>query len=77
MNLDSILSDLKAERSRLSRAIEALEDSAVSTSEDAVKTVTKTLKTTGRRTWKMSAEARKQISDAKKKWWAKRKRVGR
>lgn len=75
MNLDSILSDLKAERNRLSRAIEALEDTAVSTSESVAKTVTKTLKKTGRKAFKMSDEARKQISDAKKKWWAKRKRL--
>src|SRR5580698_6095527 len=75
LNLDSILSDLKAERRRLSRAIEALEDTAVSTSEDSVKTVTKTLKTAGRKAFKMSDEARKQLSDAKKKWWAKRKKL--
>jgi hypothetical protein len=75
LNLDSILSDLKAERNRLSRAIDALEDTAVSASEDVAKTVTRTFKKTRRRTWKMSAEARKQISDAKKKWWAKRKRL--
>lgn len=72
MSLDSILSDLKAERSRLTRAIEALEDTAVSVSKD----VASAAQTARRRTWRMSAEARKRISDAKRKWWAKKKRLG-
>ena len=71
MKLDSILSDLKAERNRLSRAIDALEETAVSTTEDVAAQV----KRTSGKVYKMSAEARKQISDAKKKWWAKRKRL--
>jgi hypothetical protein len=72
LSLDSILSDLKAERTRLTRAIEALEGTAVSTSKQVVSAA----QTARRRTWKMSAEARKRISDAKKQWWAKRKRLG-
>jgi hypothetical protein len=76
LNLDSILSDLKTERNRLSRAIEALEEGTISTSEDVAKTVTRTWKKAGRKAFTMSDEARKRISDAKKKWWAKRKKLG-
>ena len=75
MNLDSILSDLKAERNRLRRATDALEDTTLTASEDVAKTVTKSLKKARRNTFTMSAEARKQISEAKKKWWAKRKKL--
>ena len=71
LNLDSILSDLKGERNRLSRAIEVLEDSAVSASKEVVAAA----KTGRRKTWKMSIEARNRISEAKKKWWAKSKRL--
>ena len=71
MNLDSILSELKSQRKRLDHAIAALEDTAVSASQDVAKTV----KQTRRKAFTMSAEARKQISEAKKKWWAKRKKL--
>ena len=71
MNLDSILSELKSQRKRLDHAIAALEGTVVTASKEVATTV----KRARRRTWKMSAEARKQISDAKKKWWAKRKRL--
>ena len=76
MNLDSILSDLKSHRKRIDHAIAALEGTAATASKDVAKEVTTTVKKTRRRVFKMSAEARKQISDAKKKWWAKRKRLG-
>jgi len=71
LNFDSILSELKSQRKRLDHAISALEDTATSASEDVAKTV----KRTKRKAFTMSAEARKQISDAKKKWWAKRKKL--
>ena len=71
LNLDLILSELKSQRKRIDHAIVALEGTAVAASEELATSVRKAR----RRTWKMSAEARKQISDAKKKWWAKRKKL--
>jgi hypothetical protein len=71
LDLDLILSELKSQRKRIDHAIVALEGTAVAASEGVATSVRKAR----RRTWKMSAEARKQISDAKKKWWAKRKKL--
>jgi hypothetical protein len=71
--LDTILTALKAERDKLTKAIAALEGTA--TAAPASPTVAPaTAIGRRRRRWKMSAEARQQISEAKKKWWAKRKR---
>ena len=69
MNLDSILSELKSHRKRIDHAIAALESTAATASKDAATTI----KRTRRKVFTMSDEARKRISDAKKKWWAKRK----
>jgi len=68
LTLDKILSALRAERDRLEKAISALEGSAIT--ESAVAGPRRSRKR-GRRT--MSAEARQKISEAKRKWWAKRK----
>ena len=65
MTLDAILTELRAERDRLNRAIVALE---------GVNSASPTAKRRKRGRPKMSAEARKQISEAKKKWWADRKK---
>ena len=73
MTLDTILTELKAERDKLTKAIAALEGTptpAPTSTTAAPATATRR----GRKRWKMSAEARQQISEAKKKWWAKRKR---
>jgi hypothetical protein len=72
LNLDSILSELKSQRKRIDHAIAALEDTAAAASKEVARTV----KRTRRRTRRMSAEARKRISEAKRKWWAKRKKLG-
>lgn len=70
MTLDTILDQLKSERDRLHRAIAALEGSEH--------------QTRGRRRRvapprfplrrKMSAEARRRIAEAKRKWWAEQKK---
>lgn len=70
MNPDTILSELKAHRDRLNRAISALEDSATDATED----LAARLKKGQKKVRKMSAEARKRIADAKRKWWAAQKR---
>ena len=75
LNLNSILSELKSHRKRIDHAIAALEGTAVTASKEVAQDVATTVKKTRRRVFKMSAEARKRISNAKKKWWAKRKRL--
>lgn len=68
MNVDAIVTELKAERERLDRAIEAIKgigrDGAsrpVIPHRQAKRVV-------------LSAAARKRIGMAKKKWWAERKK---
>jgi hypothetical protein len=68
MILDTILTALKTERDRISRAIAALEGTTIASPKAAP---TKGRK---RRRRKTSAEARQRMSEAKMKWWAKRKR---
>jgi hypothetical protein len=71
LNLDTILTELKAERDRIDRAIAALEGTAVApTSPKPVHT--KTAKR-GRR--RITAEARKRMSEAQKRRRAKEKRA--
>jgi hypothetical protein len=83
MDLNRILSDLKAERDRLDRAIAALEGSAGGATRAGA---------TGRRRGRpagsgngrrgrrgprvMSADARRRISEAMRKRWAERKKRG-
>lgn len=67
MNVDAIVTELKAERERLDRAIEAIKGigrdgaSRPVTAHSQPKQV-------------MSAVARKKMSLARKKWWAERKK---
>jgi len=68
LTLDTILSALRAERDRLNKAIAALEGTATS-----ARTAATPVKRRKRGRRKMSAEARQKISEAKTKWWAKRK----
>ena len=65
MNTDAILTELRAQRDRIDRAIAAL-DSRNTRSRQ---------KRTGVR--HMSAAARKRIGEAKREWWAERKKSGK
>ncbi len=69
MTLDTILTELKAERDRLDQAIAALEGTTAAGHRR--KRARKTEKPTRRR---LSAAARKRLSEAKRKWWAERKK---
>ena len=71
MTLDAILTELRAERDRLNRAIIALEGANSGVSASPTVAPPKRRK---RGRPKMSAEARRKIGEAKKKWWADRKR---
>ena len=68
MTLDTILTELKAERDRLNRAIAALEGTTAAG--HGRKNARKTVKPRRR----MSAAARKRLSEAKRKSWAERKK---
>jgi hypothetical protein len=67
--LDTILAELKAERGRLHRAIVALEGTAPRRGRPR-----KTEVAIVRRRRQMSADARRRIGEAKRKWWAARKK---
>ncbi len=67
MNLDSILSDLKAERDRLDRAIAALEGAGGTSGSGPGRRGARRRRT-------MSAAARKRISAGMKARWAARKK---
>ena len=71
MLLDTILTELRSERDRLDRAIAALEGSTTAAKPSPSPAVSRGIK---RPRHKMSADARKRISDAKKAWWAKKKK---
>lgn len=70
MSIDTILVQLKAERDRLNKAIAALE--GINSDVPASRTVAPP-KARKRSRHKMTAEAKKRIGEAKKKWWAQRK----
>lgn len=70
MTRDTILTELRAARDRLHLAITALEGAAPRPGRPK-----KAAATTVRRRWRMSAEARRRISEAKRKWWAKQKKA--
>lgn len=77
MDIKKMLADLSAERDRIDRAIEALQDlgragSADSASPRSAPAKSPAKSTGGRR--QMSAAARKRISDMMKQRWAERKR---
>jgi len=65
----TILAELKSERDRLHRAISALEGTAPRRGRPK-----KTQIATARRHRRMSAEARRKISEFKRKWWSQHKR---
>ena len=69
MTLDTILTELKAERDRLNQAIAALEGTT------AAGRGRKKAQNTGRpKRRRMGAATRKRLSEAKRKWWAERKK---
>ena len=69
MTLDTILDQLKSERGRLDHAIAVLEGSAPRRRGRPIR-----MAPTGPPRRKMSAEARRKISEAKRKWWAAQKK---
>lgn len=69
MTRESILHELRAERDRLHRAISALEGTVPRRGRPKN---TEVAVVHPRR--RMSAEARRKISEFKRKWWAQRKR---
>ncbi len=69
MTLDTILTELKAERDRLNQAIATLEGTTAAG--HGRKKAQSTKKPSRRR---MSAAARKRLSEAKREWWAERKK---
>ena len=73
MRLHEILAALRVERDKLTRAIEALEPAtAVHVKERAIPAPNRR-----RKRWKMSAEARQRLSEAKRLWWAEKKGAAR
>jgi len=71
LSLDTILTALKAERDRIDRAIAALEDPAA-----VAQSIVKPVHTnTGRRRRRITAEARKRMSEAQKRRRAKEKKA--
>ena len=69
MDIERILSDLKKERDRLTRAIDALEDKT------RVGAVRRSRKGSAkRRKRRLTPEGRKRLSDMMKKRWAERRR---
>ena len=69
LTLDTILTELKAERDRLNQAIAALEGATPTGGRSK-----KARNTEKPRRRRMSAAARKRLSEAKRKWWAERKK---
>ena len=65
---DAILAELKAERDRVNAAIAALEGGRRGRGRPP--NPASGVNACPRRRWRMSAEARKNISEAKKRWWA-------
>jgi geranylgeranyl pyrophosphate synthase len=71
MDIQTIVSNLKAERDRIDQAISALEGSSSPRGRPAKATYTASAH--GKRGRVMSAAARARIGAAKKAWWAKQK----
>ncbi len=69
MTLDTVLTELKAERDRLNQAIAALEGT---TGAGLGRRRAQSTEKSGRP--RMNAAARKRLSKAKRKWWAERKK---
>lgn len=76
MNAERILSELKLERDRLGRAIEALEGSAGvrRSAAKAVATAAAPAAGPGRKRGRLTAAGRKRLSEAMKKRWAERRK---
>ena len=69
LTLDTILTELKAERDRLNQAINVLEGTTA-----AGRGRKKARNTEKPKRRRMSAATRKRLSEAKRKWWAERKK---
>ncbi len=69
LTLDTILTELKAERDRLNQAIAALEGATAAGHRRKKAQITERP-----RRRRMGAAARKRLSEAKRKWWADRKK---
>jgi hypothetical protein len=80
MNLDSIVADLKRERDRLSRAIEALEETSSRTSARKPRALSVVASTNGSGAKgpgrHLTPAGRKRLSEMMKKRWAERRRKG-
>jgi hypothetical protein len=74
MNLERIISDLKQERDRISRAIVALKES--NSRRTARKTGVVFAASQGKKRGSLTPEGRKRLSLAMKKRWAERKKKG-
>jgi hypothetical protein len=72
MDIKQIVSDLHSQRTRLERAISALEGLVPRRGPERAAKSASAAPVKKRR--RMSAEARKRIGEAKRKWWAERKR---
>jgi len=72
LDIQKILSELKAERDRINRAIEALEQRASSSA--ATKHSADAAPTPGRRRGGITPEGRRRLSLAMKKRWAERRK---
>jgi len=72
MNIQQILADLQAQRNRLDQAIAALE--GIGGQKRGPGRPAKSSTAPARKPYRMSAAARKRISDAKRKWWAQQKK---
>jgi hypothetical protein len=75
LDLQKILSELKAERDRIDRAIEALD--GIASSSAVTKKRAGGMRATGRRRGGITPEGRRRLSLAMKKRWAERKKKGK
>jgi len=72
LDIQKILSELRAERDRINRAIEALDGRASSSA--ATKRGAGVGRASGRRRGGITPEGRRRLSEAMKKRWAERKK---
>jgi len=72
LDLQKILSELKAERDRIVRAIEAL--GGIASSSPVTKKRAGSAKASGRRRGGITPEGRRRLSEAMKKRWAERRK---
>jgi hypothetical protein len=75
LTLDTILAALKAEREKIARAIAALQEGTTAAAPASGTAAPATRRRRRRR--KLSTEERQRLSEAMRKWWAKRKRKAR